>query len=300
MTRVHRAAIALALLLHGCSIQRLAVNSLGNALARGGSVYARDDDPELIREATPFGLKTIESLLEEAPRHQGLLFAAVSGFTQYGYAFVQQEADFVEAESLARATELRGRAKRLYLRALEYGLRGLEVDLPGLREGLRKDPGAALAKARKRHVPLLYWTGVAWGAAISIAKEDSELTADQHLAEALERRALALDEGYNHGAIHDFFIAYEGGRASVGGSLPRAREHLERALALAGGKRAAPLVAFAETVSVASQDRGEFERLLRQALAVDPDKAAELRLSNLVYQKRARWLLSRGDELFLE
>ena len=290
----------LAAALCGCSIRKLAVNSLGNALARGGSSYAKDDDPELIREAVPFGLKTIEALLEETPRHRGLLFAAASGFTQYGFAFIQQEADFVEARDLSLATALRDRARKHYRRALEYGLRGLEVDFPGFRGRLRSDPAAALAPVRKKHVPLLYWTANAWGAAIALSKDDSELTADQHLAEALMKRALELDEGYERGSVHDFFISYEGGRKSVGGSVAEARQHLQRALALSGGHRAWPLVNFAETVSVGAQDRKEFETLLRQALGVDPDAVPEVRVANLVAQKRARWLLGRADELFIE
>ena len=75
------------------------------------------------------------------------------------------------------------------------------------------------------------------------------------------RRALALDEGFGGGAIHDFFIAYEGGRpAAAGGSGERARAHFDRALELARGQRVAPLVGFAETVCVAEQDRAEFDR----------------------------------------
>jgi predicted anti-sigma-YlaC factor YlaD len=298
-----RATVALVVLtaaFPACSIKHVAIGALGNALAQGGSGYARDDDPELVWEAVPFGLKTIESLLDEAPRHKGLLFAAASGFVQYGYGRVQQEADFVEARDLGRATELRGRARRLYLRALGYGFRGLEVDFPGLREALRRDRGSALAQTRKEHVPLLYFTGLAWFAAISVSKDDSELTADQTQAEALMRRALALDETYDHGALHDFFISWEGRGEAVGGSVERARAHLERAEALAGGQRASALVNFAETVSVARQDRKEFERLLRQALAVDPSAVADMRLANLIYQKRARWLLGRADELFVE
>jgi predicted anti-sigma-YlaC factor YlaD len=292
--------VALALCFPACSIKSLAVNSLGNALAEGSSTYASDDDPDLVRDASPFALKTIESLLDASPRHKGLLLAAVRGFTQYGYGFIEQEADFVESRDLAEATYLRGRARRLYRRALGYGMRGLEVDIPGFRDRLRADPRTALAGMRKKDVPLLYWTGNAWGAAISISKSDAELTADQSLVAALMHRALDLDEGFELGSIHDFFISYEGGRSSVGGSVAEARKHLERALALAQGHRAAPLVAFAETVSVASQDHAEFERLLREALAVDPDAAPEFRLSNLIYQKRARWLLARRDELFIE
>jgi predicted anti-sigma-YlaC factor YlaD len=286
--------------LPGCSIKHVAVNALGNALAEGGSGYARDDDPDLVWEAVPFGLKTVEGLLDEAPRHKGLLLAAASGFVQYGYGRVQQDADFAEAHDLARATELRARARRLYLRALGYGFRGLEVDFPGLRERLRTDGENALARTRKEHVPLLYSTGLAWFAAISLSKDDSELTADQSQAEALMKRALALDEGYDHGALHDFFISWEGRGEAVGGSFERARAHLDRAEALAGGHRVSALVNYAETVSVARQDRKEFTRLLTQALAVDPDAAPDMRLANLVYQKRARWLLARTDELFVE
>jgi predicted anti-sigma-YlaC factor YlaD len=294
--------LAALVLLAGCSVRTMAVNAAGNALAGGGASWGRDDDPDLVRDATPFALKTIESLLEQSPRHKGLLLAATSGFTEYSYAFVQSEADYVEASDLAAATAMRARAGRLYRRALEYGLRGLEVEHPGFREALRADPVKAVGAVRSRaEVPELYWTAMAWGAAISLAKADPELAAGLPATEALVRRALSLDEGFGAGALYDFLIAYDGGRpASAGGSPERARADLGKALALADGKRAAPLVTFAETVSVASQDRAEFRRLLEQALALDADRAPEYRLANLVAQKRARWLLGRADELFLE
>jgi predicted anti-sigma-YlaC factor YlaD len=297
------ALLALALVFAGCSsLQRAAVNKAGDALAGGSSVYAGDDDPELVWQAVPFGLKIIESLLAQSPRHQGLLLAAASGFTEYAYGALQQEADFVEAKDLARATELRNRARKLYLRALGYGFRGLEVQLPDLRRQLQADPDPAhaLAGTTKAQVPLLYWTGAAWGAAIAISKDDPELTADQSRAAALVQRGLALDEGFEAGAGHDFMIAYEGGRAAVGGSIEEARRHLRRALELSHGHRAAPLVSFAEAVSVGRQDKAEFKQLLGQALAVDVDAAPELRLANVLAQRRARWLLGRVDELFVE
>ena len=59
-------------------------------------------------------------------------------------------------------------------------------------------------------------------------------------------------------------------------------------------------MAYAETVSIQKQDRGEFESMLKKALAIDPDARIEWRLNNLVIQRRARWLLSREDDLFLE
>ncbi|HSP05958.1 MAG TPA: TRAP transporter TatT component family protein [Acidobacteriota bacterium] len=282
-------------------MRKLAINSLGDALARGTSSYVEDDDPELVKQAIPFGLKTMEGLLAESPRHRGLLLAAASGFTQDSYAFVQSEADYLESADLQQATAMRARAARLYRRAMDYGFRGLEVDHQGFEAALRKSPETAVADMKKKDVPLLYWTAAAWAARISLNKEDPELSADLRLTETMMKRALDLDETFGAGAIHDFFITYEGSRpASAGGSIERARRHMDRALEISGGKRVAPLVSYAEAVLVGEQNRAEFEKMLQQALALDPDSAPSERLPNLIAQRRARWLLSQIDVLFLE
>ncbi len=289
------------LMLPGCSTKRFIADRIGDSMAGGASIYASDDDPELVGAALPFGLKTIEGLLAESPHNQGLLLAATSGFTQYGYAFVQTEADFVEDADPLRAIALRERAGRLYRRAMAYGIRGLDEIRPGVVDMIRKEIPGALAPFTKKDVPLLYWTAAAWGAAISINKTDSSLSADLPLVEAMIRRAIELDESYDLGVLHDFLIAYEGGRpAAGGGSVERARAGLDRAVELSKGRRAAPLVSFAETVDVSMQNREEFKELLDRALAIDINAAPEQRLSNVIAQRRAKWLLGRMDRLFLE
>lgn len=287
--------------LPGCSLQQLAVNRFADILGQGSSVYSSDDDPDLVGEAMPFGLKTIESLLAQSPHHKGLLLAAVSGFAQYSYGFVQTKADLVEDTDFAGATALRARAARLYRRALGYGMRGLEEIQPGVSKLLREEPSSALNRFTKADVPQLYWTAIAWGALISLDKTDIELGADLHQVEALMHRALELDEGFSLGAIHDFYIVYEGGRpAAAGGSVERARENLTRSLLLSGGRRAAPLVSFAETVDVGLQDRAEFKKMLNQALEIDINALPDERLANVIAQRRARWLISKMDRLFVE
>ena len=284
----------------GCSMQRMAVNRLGDALAGGGSVFAEDDDPELIRDAAPFSLKLMESLLAENPEHPGLLLAAASGFTQYAYAFVQQAADEIEGDNLGQASAARVRAKRLYLRARNYGLRGLDVAHTGFRARLSVDPREAVRVATRQDVPMLYWTAAAWAAAISLAKDEPARIGEIPQMEALMDRALALDEGFDHGAIHTFLIAYEMARvAAAGDPATRARQHFERAMELAHGAQAGPLVSFAESVCVQKQDLKQFDALLKRALAINPDDYRETRLANLVQQRRARWLLARREELFL-
>jgi predicted anti-sigma-YlaC factor YlaD len=292
--------VPLAVLLSACSLKTTAVNKIGDALAETGSSFASDEDPELVGGAIPFGLKTMESLLETSPKHRGLLLAASSGFVQYAYGWVQLEADVVEARDLARATELRERARKLYLRAKRYGMRGLDADFPGLEAALARDPKATLARTRKDHVPLLYWTAMGWAGAMALKVNDSEVSADQPLVEALARRALELDPCWGKGSIHEFFVSWEAGRSSIGGSFERAGEHFDAALACAGGRRAFPYLTFAESVSVAKQDKEQFRQLMEKALAVDVSRPDDQRLANLLAQKRARWQLGRLDELFIE
>jgi predicted anti-sigma-YlaC factor YlaD len=287
-------------LLTGCSVRRMAINRLGDALASQGTTFSSENDPELVRAAAPFSLKLMESLLAESPNHAGLLTAAASGFTQFSYAFVQQDADEMENKDFEAAEAIRARARLLYLRARDYGLRGLGLKHPRFEQLLRADAKKAAKLAGSKDVPLLYWTGAAWAAAISLSKDRPDLVAELPLVEALMDRALALDEGYGSGAIHTFFISYEMSRP--GGAVnaaARSREHFDRAMTLSQGLQAGPMVALAEAVCVQNQDLKEFESLLHRALAVNIDARPEWRLANLVTQRRAKWLLGRTDELFL-
>ena len=200
-------AVALMVLpLTGCSIRKVAINKLGDALSGSGTTFASDNDPELIAAAAPFSLKLMESLLAENPQHKGLLLAAASGFTEYAYLTVQEPADELEAHDIAGATALRNRARLLYIRARDYGLRGLETRHKEFASALRRDPKTAVMRCDKSDVGFLYWTAAAWGSAISVSKERPDLIADQSIVEALIDRAAALDPEFSDGAIQQFLV----------------------------------------------------------------------------------------------
>lgn len=265
----------------GCSVREYALRSIGDALASGGDTYSADDDIELVGAATPFGLKTIESLLAEVPDHKGLLLAAARGFTQYAYVYVHAPAEQLEERDVALAYAQRARARRLYLRARDYGVRGLE-----------QDPD---------NVALLYWTAVAWAAAISLSKDDPATLAGLPQVDALIERASSLDIDYDRGTLRAFLIGYEMSRPNAKpGAEQRSRAHFARAVELTGGRHAGPYVSLAESVAVEKRDRAEFESLLKRAIEIDPAARPEWRLANLVLQRKARQLLARRDELFPE
>jgi predicted anti-sigma-YlaC factor YlaD len=289
--------------LSGCRSAGLSIAA--GAVSGPSTTYASDDDPELVRDAVPFGLKTMEGILEGKPRHEALLTSLAGGFTQYGYAFVQQDADLADWNGkLDEARAGRDRARKLFLRARDYGLRGLDVRHAGIAERLRAGGAGvkgALESARtKEDVPLLYWTAAAWALAISNGKADMALVAQLPVPVAMMERALALDEAFDDGAIHEFFVTYDATRsAAEGGGAERARAHLERALQLSMNKKLGPRVSFAEGALVQKQDRAEFTRVLEEVVRADPGEVPRYTLANVLAQRRARALLAHADDLFL-
>ncbi|MBV70598.1 MAG: hypothetical protein CMH52_04540 [Myxococcales bacterium] len=282
----------------GC-IKSMAINSLADALGDGGGSFAQDDDPEFVGQASAFGLKTIESLIDASPNHPKLLVAATRGFTQYAYAYLQTEADYTEENDYESAKKLRYRAWRMYRRARGYGVRAIENVIETDFSALGENEGL-MARFQGEHVDLLYWTAAASAAAVAVNKDDAELAADLDLVEKLVQRAIQLQPHYQTGALYDFMISWDGGRpAAAGGSLERATDFYNKALKLSAGRRLAPSLAYAESVLIKQQDKVKFLELLKTILVFDVDQHPEFRLANLIAQRRAQWLLTQVDDLFL-
>ena len=284
--------------LAGCSLKTMAVKTVANTLSDTGDVFSRDNDPELVKDAIPFALKLYESLLDSVPKHGPLLLATCSGFTQYGYAFVETEADVIGEAKHDESKALRERALKLYVRGRDYCMRAIDVRFPGGSQKLLTDPNPVVAKAEKKDVPLLYWAAASWGAAISLGIDRPDLVIDLPTVRILADRALALDETWSKGALHELMISIDSLPEALGGNVENARKHYARAIELQGGLSAGPYIALATGVAVPAQNKTEYEELLRKALAVDPEKDPSNRLVNLIAQRRARALLAQEDTRF--
>ena len=294
-----RLAAALLVLapLAGCSLRTMAVNAVLPTLVNP-AVYLSEEDPEIARDALPFLLKTIESIIEADPERQDVLLFANTGFTLYATAFLQADAAIAEWDDYDRAAELNDRARRMFLRARDYGLRGIEAEHPGISERLLADPEGTVSSFEPDDVESLYYLGGAWMLAISVGLDQPALLADLPVARALLDRSLELDEDFERGALHAAFITLESVGAQMGGSYERAREHFARAVELSDGLDAGPYVSLALGVAVAEENREEFRELLETALAINLEEAPENRLLNTIAQRRARVLLDHIDDLF--
>ena len=281
----------LAVQLVACSPRHLIVQGVANELASQGQ--APEDDLILAREASAFYLKLSESLLRETPGHGPLGEAVAAGFTQYAYAFVQFDAERLDAKDATGAQKLRDRAARLYRRAQRHALNTFEQQTPGFAKALASDKPTDWPTLRVDQIGLAYWAAAAWGGLIALSKDDPNTVADLPLAIRLARLAWQTAPEHGAGALASLMGSFEVARP--GGSRPQALVYFDQAIMQGAGKNAGAFVAKAEGLALPAGDRAGFEALLKQALLA---YEAQPNMQNGVMRERALWLLETADDLF--
>jgi predicted anti-sigma-YlaC factor YlaD len=294
--------VLISILLSACSVEKILVNKMADM---GGSdlaqVFTSDEDPELIADAFPIILKMYELLLQMSPESRELLLTTGQGFAMYAYAFVQLPAEMLPDEEFEEAVKMTQRAKKLYIRGRNYILKALELKYPEFADYIITENWENIVGLTDAEdVPYLYWSGMAWMGAFTTDLFDAELNATKQRAVALVARVLELDETYDNGGVHSFFLSYYAAMPDyMGGDEVRAREHFQKALEYSNYQSATPYVALASTISINNQDVDEFRELLNTALEIDPDEVPETRLLNILAQRKAQWLLDHIDYFFL-
>ena len=291
-------------LLFSCSINRMAINAVSNALTGEGSadVFTSDSDPELVGDAIPFAIKMYETLLSQNPEHQGLLLTTGSLFIMYANAFVQTPAQMMDPIfQFQERAEAMDRAKNLYLRGYDILISALDKKLPGFSDARAEDGSLApfLGRLRADDVPLIYWTAAGGLAAYSIDLFDFALGARIPEWGAMMARAYDLDPNFNNGAIDEFYILFYAALPDfLGGDRSLAEHHFKLALEKTRGLAAGPYVSWAMAVNIPDGDYEAFRENLERALEIDIEDDPSNRLVNILAQRRARHLLDTAYEHF--
>ena len=246
----------------------------------------REGDLKFAEAAMAGDLKLLEGVTDSDPSNVRYLELACMGYTSYALAFAADDPS---------------RALLFYSRAQGFGVRGMVQR--GIPLSAFTADAATMTSALRRlgrgDVPLVFWTADAWGSAISLQPDDTDVIAAVPTANALMEWVRGQDPDYFYGGPSLYFGVYYGSYPpSLGGRPDLARENFEKARASAGGRFLMTDVLYARTYAVQTQDRQLFHDLLTRVVDAPADLLPEQRLANAVARGRARALLAHEEELF--
>jgi hypothetical protein len=281
---------------HNALIRRLICGALCAALASGCSIIGKrasdtlstivldQNDPELVTSGLPAYLLFVDGLITQHPQNENLLAAGAQLFAVYGSRFATPE----------HAVVLTEKARR-------YGERAICIVHTPACSWSTKDYDtlvAELGKVEKKQLGALYSYAVGWLSNLQATSEDWGAVADLPRVQAVLERALALDETYEHGAIHGYLGIMGALRPpALGGKPEEARAHFERAIELSGGKDLSIKVEYARRYARLVFDQELHDRLLTEVLS-SPTEAPKLTLFNVLAKKEAEGLLATSKEYF--
>jgi len=291
------------LLFSSCSINKMAMDMIADALTAEGStdVFTGDPDPQLVGDALPFAIKFYESLLSQNPNHQGLINTTGSLFVMYANAYVQGPAEMLPQNRYLERQEAMDRAKSMYLRGLNILYRGLDLKYQGFSTAFANGRfPQALARTTKADVPALYWSAAAGLSAFALNPFDMDFGMRILEFLALAERAYELDPDFNHGAIDELLLIFHASiPAGMGSDFSKVDIHFQRALEKSKGVSAGTYVAYAQSVCIVTQNFDKFKEMLNIALSIDVDANPSLRLLNIISQRKAQFLLDTSDRYFV-
>lgn len=276
-----------AIILGGCSFQKIALRSTTGIFTYGVQALYDETDLPLAEQAMASNLKLLEGLHKADPSNQDILLLLTQGYSSFSMGFV-------EDESIARA-------KVFYLRARDYGflmLNQTEVfkDSIPLQE---KKFIAAVQKLEKSDLPALYWSAFAWGGWINLSKDDPQAIFDLGKVKAMMQRVIELDEGYFYGTAHLFFGTIYGSLPRMlGGDPEKARVHFEKCLSLSGGKLMLANVYLARYYAQPLLDEALFDKYLKIVLQAPLDVLPDNRLLTAIARDKAQKLIMKKEDLF--
>ncbi len=267
------------------------------AISSCSTAYYLDKHPVLTKKIFYKKVIRAEGKLTQETVTPDLFLKACQLRTQYTYAFIMEEADRLIELNYNSGKELYQDALKSFEMAINYGKTALELRYPELINHIginKKGPYFT-----NEDIPYLYWLAAAMGGAISSSRGKPEWVIQLPIVGYLLESALAIDGSWNNGAIHSAMISYSMSRADLkGNNVQEATKHYKKVNMLSNSQDLSAHVSYAENVLVNQQNQSEFINLLNRVINAQDTDIDELVLGNIIARKRARWLLSRKDELF--
>lgn len=282
--------LALLLCLPSCTVKKFVADRMPPSMDDQKLSFYREYSVRHAREAAPAMLKLLDGFIVSSPDNPELLVRGAE--LNCGFAFLLIEDEDPEWASI------------LYQKGWEYAVRALAYhieDVKGVLNGPVDRLKETLKGMDRDALRAVFWAGMCLGPWVNLHRDDPMVIAELPKALAFISRAVEIDDRYFFGCGHMFLGVYYGSLSkALGGDPDLSRRHFESAFEVTNGKFLLAKVMYAMTYAVQVQDKNLFTKILEGVLETPDNIDRDMVLANQVAKKKAKVLLEKVDDLFIE
>ena len=254
------------------------------------------DHPKIVSLYFEKKIKSLERKKSLSTEEKRLLLKTK---VEYGFGVLLEESDRILDNDYNLGVKKSQEAYIVFSDAKKVGNSILIISYPKFDSWLS---GETDLQFKINDVSDLYWLAAAYGGAIKSSRGNPFDVVKLPVVKKLLITAIALDPKWGKGALYSAMMSYTSSRPDLFGDalIDSVSSFYAKALIASDSLDASLFVSYAELIDKKFQDRDAFEKKLDLVLNMDVEKDKDFRLSNIIAQERAKWLLSKTDEVFFE
>ena len=148
----------------------------------------------------------------------------------------------------------------------------------------------------------MYYLAASLGGAIKTSQGDPKELINFPKIGKLLKRAINMDPKWNNGALQSAMMNYTASRMDLTKEVIKdtVNFYFNKARDYSNSLDASIFVSYAELIHKPDQNKIDFIKKLEKSLSINTKKDSYFKISNIIAQKRAKWLLSNLENYFIE
>jgi hypothetical protein len=218
---------------------------------------------------------------------------------EFAFGVLMEENDRLIEKDYSKGIEGYKKAYSIFKESQKLGSEILRDTYPNFDTWLN---GKSTISFSSSDVSDLYWLAASMGGAIKSSRGNPFEIVNLPKVSLLLKTSISLEPTWGEGALYSAMMSYTSSRSDLSEKALKdsVNMYFEKALILSDSLNASLFVTYAESIHKPFQEKSDYVKKLNYVLQIELGKDSEFELSNIIAQKRAKWLLSKTNETFLE
>ena len=218
---------------------------------------------------------------------------------EYGFGIIMEQASRLIDEDYSQAMAKYKQANKIFAEARDSGISIISKKYPNFKKWLNKE---ASIDFNADDMNDIYWLAASIGGCISSSRGNPFELINLPNVGRLLRTGIDINPEWENGSFYSAMISFTTTRSDLNEVMLRdsVDYYFDKAVLYSDGKDAGPYLTYAESIHKPFQERKNFVDKLNYVINMENKPNNEFELTNLLAKSRAKWLLARTDEYFLE